>query len=249
MFIPVVLTLVMLILGISVMIIGTPLVATVKFFDRSGRYAHGLARWWLATLSRIVGTRVTVEGRENLDPGRPCLILANHKSAHDILVLARVLPIHFKFFADHKLFSKPFFGWCMSLAGYLPINRSNHSQARTSILKGTGILKDGRASLLIFPEGTRCERPVIQDFKYGFLKIATEAKRPLQPVILDGTEAAKPKSTFWFRPAHVHVSILPPEPAVRIQRENWDQEKKRFEEIFRREYNRIHSIRSAVVSS
>jgi 1-acyl-sn-glycerol-3-phosphate acyltransferase len=242
MLIPIILTVVMLVIGISVIVLGTPLVMLVRLLDPSGKTAHDLARWWLATLSKMVGTRITVEGRENLDPKRPCLILANHKSAHDILVLARVLPLHFKFFADHKLFSKPFFGWCMTMAGYLPINRSNRTQARASIIKGTGILRDGRASLLIFPEGTRCERPVIQKFKYGFLRIATEARRPLQPVILDGTEKAKPKSSFWFRPAHVHVSILPAEPVDRLARENWDEEKTRFEETFRREYQRIHAL-------
>lgn len=243
MFIPVIRTSAFLLFGIPVSVIGTPLVTVCWLVDRSGKIPHSLTRWFLSTLSYIVGIRVTVEGREHIDRKQPCLILTNHKSSADILVVARVLHLHFKFFAASFLFSIPFFGWCMSMAGYLPIDRSNRIQARKYIMKGTQKLKSGKSSLIIFPEGTRCEKPVIQDFKYGFLRISTEAQQPILPVVVDGTAEVKQKNNFWFRPGQVHVSILPLQSTSGLIREDWSETKKKYEEMFRTEYDRIHKIR------
>jgi 1-acyl-sn-glycerol-3-phosphate acyltransferase len=229
--------------GILIMLAGFPLVFVCWLLDRKGRINHYLEKWYLATLSRILGMRLTVEGRRNIRRSERYLIIANHKSAADIFAAARVLRLHFKFFAASYLFSIPIFGWCMSMAGYLPINRSDRRQARESIMKGTRVLKQGRASLLIFPEGTRVEAPEIGDFKFGFLRIATEARRPILPVVWDGTTDIKKKDSFWFHPAHVYVSVLPPRSTEDITEENWAEIKKEYEEMYRIEYARIRELR------
>jgi len=235
----VLLTLLGLVLGVLVMVLGFPLVAISWILDRSGKLSHYLAKWWLVNVSRILGIRVKVQGRENLRRSERYLIIANHKSSADIFVAARVLRQHFKFFAAHHLFPYPFFGWAMSMAGYLPINRSNRRQARESILKGTRILKEGKASLLIFPEGTRILEPRIGNFKYGFLRIAAEARRPILPVILEGTVAVKKKDEFWFHPGVVRVSILPAVATDDLSEDNWDEFKAHFENLFRSEFNKL----------
>lgn len=243
------LTVMMLFFGILIMIAGTPLVFVCWILDRSGRINHYLEKWYLCTLSRIGGMRMTIEGRENFRRSEQYLILCNHKSAADGFAAARVLRLHFKFFTASYLFSIPLFGWCMSMAGYLPINRSNRRQARESIIKGTRILKEGKASLLIFPEGTRTEAPEIKDFKSGFLRIATEARRPILPVVMDGTADIKRKDEFWFHPGHVYVSVLPPLPADDITEDRWPEIKKMFEEMYRTEYARLHHLRLARLGS
>lgn len=232
-------TIVLLFYGILLVFIGTPVVAVCRLIDRSGKIPHHLARWHMATLSRIVGVRITLEGRENLDRNKSYLIMANHNSSSDILVTSRILLTHFKFFAASFLFFIPFFGWCMSLAGYLPINRADRTQARASLKKGTLILRDGRASLLIFPEGTRGEDDEIQDFKLGFLRISTIAQQPILPVVIAGTGAIKSKYSFWYRPGRVRISILPEVPTKGLTEAAWDQTKAKFEKIFRDEYARI----------
>ena len=232
-----VLTVLGLIIGILVMVVGFPAVVVCRLLDRSGTLDHYLAKWWLSNVSRILGLRVVVHGRENLRRSERYLIIANHKSAADIFVAARVLRLHFKFFAAHHLFPIPLFGWSMSMAGYLPVNRSNRRQARESIMKGTEILKQGKASLLIFPEGTRIVKPEIGDFKHGFLRIAMEARRPILPVIMEGTVRIKQKDDFWFHRGVVHVSILPAISTEGLTPENWDETKAMYEELFRSEYN------------
>jgi len=232
-------TVILLSYGILLVIIGTPVVAVCRLFDRSGKIPHHLARWHMSTLSRIAGVRITLEGRENLDRRRSYLIMVNHNSSADILVTARALPIHFKFFAASFLFPIPFFGWCMAMAGYLPINRADRTQARASLKKGTEILRTGQASLLIFPEGTRGEDNEIQDFKLGFMRISTLAQQPILPVVIAGTGAIKSKYSFWYRPGKIRISILPPVPTQGLTEADWDRTKTKFEKMFREEYARI----------
>ncbi len=235
-------TILMLIFGIPILIPGTPLIFACWLLDRSGRIAHYVEMWYVNTLSRIVGMRITIEGRENYRRSEQYLILGNHKSAADLFAASRALRLHFKFFTASFLFSMPLFGWCMSLAGYLPIDRSNRRQARESIMKGTGILKEGKASLLIFPEGTRTESPEIKDFKFGFLRIATEARKPILPVVMEGTVDIKKKDSIWFHSGHVRVSILPPISTEDITQDQWGEIKKQYEDLYRTEYARLRSL-------
>jgi 1-acyl-sn-glycerol-3-phosphate acyltransferase len=235
-------TVMLLFFGILIMVLGTPLVFVCWLLDRSGRIDHYLIKWYLCTLSRIGGMRMTIEGRENYRRSEQYLILCNHKSSADIFPAAQALRLHFKFFAASYLFSIPLFGWCIRMAGYLPIDRSNKRQARESIIKGTGILKQGKASLLIFPEGTRTEASEIKDFKFGFLRIATEARKPILPVVMDGTVDIKRKNSFWFHSGHIYVSVLPPISTEDITEDRWSELKKKYEDLYRTEYARIHSL-------
>lgn len=236
------LTVMLLFFGILIMVVGSPLVFVCWLLDRDGRINHYLEKWYLCTLSRIGGMRMTIEGRENYRRSEQYLILCNHKSSADIFAAARALQLHFKFFAASYLFSIPLFGWCISMAGYLPINRSNRRQARESIIKGTGILKAGKASLLIFPEGTRTEAPEIKDFKSGFLRIATEARKPILPMVIDGTSEIKRKDSFWFHPGHVYITVLPPISTEDITQDQWAGLKQKYEDLYRTEYARLHSL-------
>lgn len=226
---------------------GYLLVAAGKVLAPSGKYAHSMARWYLAMISILAGTRIHVEGRENLDRRQRYLIITNHKSAMDIPVLARILHIHYKFFAAHFLFRYPFFGWSMSKAGYLPIDRTNRDAAYASIHKGSRLLENDVASLLIFPEGTRSARIEVQPFKKGFLHIAQATHRPILPVVLYGTENLKYKNSFWYHPGRVHVRILPPISTTHLKESGWDELRSRAENAVRSAYLDIHREQTSAV--
>lgn len=241
MIISVFLTICFLIFGIVTAFIGTPLMAVAWLIDPSKRIVYFLEWWYLTTLSLIIGIRIRVDGRENINRKQAYLIISNHKSAMDILVLKRVLPLRFRFFAASFLFKIPFFGWCMSLIGHLPIDRSNKVQARHSIRKGTSLLEKGKSSLLIFPEGTRTMEPALKPFKLGFLRIASDVHPLILPVVLDGTEKIKRKDNFWYHPGLVRMSILPAVSTENINSSSWEEYKKKFEDMIKKEYERIHS--------
>lgn len=248
-FVSIILTLNLIFWAILVLPLGCLIVAAARALSPSGKYAHAMARRYLAMIAFLAGARIDVEGKENLDPRQRYLIMANHKSAMDIPVLARVLRFHYKFLAAHFLFRLPFFGWSMSLAGYLPIDRGDRSAAIASIDKGSLLLEKGVASLLIFPEGTRSPKIEVQPFKKGFLHIAQATHRPILPVVLYGTEKLKFKHSFWFHPGKIRVKILPPISTAQLEENDWEALRSKAESALRTAYLDLHQAQGAAVKA
>lgn len=230
--------------GLVVFILWPPIMLFARLLDSSEKAPNTISRWGLSFLSFVSGVRLTVEGRENLDKKQQYIILANHKSAIDILVLARILPLHFKFFASSRFFYIPFFGWGMALAGYIPVNRTSRVKSYKAVQKGINMLSRSQASLLIFPEGTRIEEDNIKRFKQGFLHIATKSQQPFLPVVLEGTMEIKKRKECLFYPGRVRVSILPSVPYPNLTKDKWPQLRQKLEKQFQEEYARLLTLRS-----
>ena len=104
-------------------------------FDRHRRtLEHRVAKAWARS---IIGTspvwKLRVTGKENVKSGRRYVIVANHQSILDILVLLAGLDLHFKFLAKKELFTIPFLGWHMANAGYIPLDRGNRESAKDAM--------------------------------------------------------------------------------------------------------------------
>jgi len=135
----------------------------------------------------------------------------------------------------------------MSKAGYLPIDRTNREAAYASIRKGSRLLENDVASLLIFPEGTRSAKIEVQPFKKGFLHIAQATHRPILPVVLYGTENLKYKNSFWYHPGRVRVKILPPIATTHLKESGWGALRIRTESAVRSAYLDIHREQTSTV--
>jgi 1-acyl-sn-glycerol-3-phosphate acyltransferase len=186
------------------------LISPVYLVDRTRRAGHWLASVWARTIVLLNPFwKVSVIGRENLDPRQACVFISNHQSMGDIIVLY-FLDAHFKWVAKESLFSVPVLGWGMSIVGYIRLTRGKVGSIRDSILDARVWLTRG-VSVLMFPEGTRSETGELGTFKNGAFKLALQCGRPLLPIVVAGTHDAIPKGTWVFRKkVHAVVSVLPP---------------------------------------
>ncbi len=170
------------------------------FLDKgTGGMTHLASRWWgwLIIFTSMIW-RLDVRGRHHIDPKKQYVIIANHQSLLDILVVAATLPINFKFLAKKELFYIPIMGWAMALAGYIPVDRSSHESGKRAVLWISRYLKKG-ASVLLFPEGTRSHDGKVHAFKMGAFKLSRETQCPILPVVIEGTGQALPKRSFYIR--------------------------------------------------
>ncbi len=193
-------------------LLGLLLIPVSLLVDRgSRRIIHGVAVFWARLV--LVGSvvwKLRVEGEKNIVPGRPYIIVANHQSLLDILVALVALPVHFKFLAKKELFSIPFLGWHLALAGYIPIDRSSPESGKRALLGARKWLRQG-VSVLFFPEGTRSLDGQIQEFKPGAFKLAEDESVDILPVVIDGTGQAVPKKSWRLaKPSRFSVSIGKP---------------------------------------
>ena len=172
------------------------------------KVSRALIRWIFRVILFFAGTKITVEGQENIPKDRAVLY---------ILVTYTTVPGSCGFVAKKELSRIPLLKNWMELIHCLFLDRSDIKQGLQMILSGCEEIKSG-TSICIFPEGTRGKTPSeleLGEFHNGSFKMATKTGCPIIPLSISGSrnilEAHFPK----IRATHVTVTygkpILPGE--------------------------------------
>lgn len=193
-------------------------VFTVTFpFDRQGRLQHLFSCFW-AQLYFYVNPlwRLTVEGRSKLPWRGPAVLVANHQSLGDILVLFGLYR-PFKWVSKASVFKVPFVGWNMSLNRYVSLVRGDRASIAQMMDACARWLERG-VPVLLFPEGTRSEDGTVKAFKDGAFRLAMTRGCPVIPIALTGTAQTLPKHGLVLKePADCRVRVLDPVDPVAFQ--------------------------------
>ncbi len=153
--------------------------------------------------------KVRITGRQNLPWRGPAVIVANHASLIDILVLFGLYR-PYKWVSKAENFKLPFVGWNMRLNGYVPIVRGDRASVLAMLDRCGELLRRG-SPVLLFPEGTRTRDGALLPFKDGAFELAVRHGVPLIPIAVHGTGNALPSKGVVLRD-HVdaHVEVLEP---------------------------------------
>ena len=194
-----------------------PLLFTVLVlfsFDRNRQFTHPIVSLWARTILTVLPVmQVRIEGESHLKRDSVYVLVANHQSVADILAVLH-LPHSFKFIAKKELFWIPFLGWALTVAGYIPLKRSNRQSGKQTVDQAKKYLKEG-VSVLFFPEGTRSLDGEIHEFKLGAFKLASALGIPVVPIVIDGTRELVPKGNFVIRDrVQVIVKVGMPHPPI-----------------------------------
>ena len=181
-------------------------------FDRRKVVLHQFTNLW-ASLYTWVNPLwpVTVEGREKIRRGETYVMVANHLSLLDILVMHRLLR-HFKWVSKIENFRIPFVGWNMRLNRYIELRRGDRDSVVQMMADCERTLRSG-SSILMFPEGTRSRDGTLQAFKTGAFELALRTQTPILPIAIEGTSNALPKRGFVLQGHHpIRIRVLDPIP-------------------------------------
>ncbi len=181
-------------------------------FDRRMYLTHQFSCIWANIVFRLNPLwRLRVSGREHIDHKATYVIVSNHQSGADILVLF-TLRIHFKWVSKRSLFFFPFIGWNMAMNRYIALRRGKKSSMHRMMEKSREALRKGN-SMMIFPEGTRSKDGRLQPFRSGAFHLALDTHSPILPIVITGTSQAIKKGGFLISKQHnMHVMILEPIP-------------------------------------
>ncbi len=198
-------------IAISLIVLALPVQALLLLvtlpFDRNRTVA--------GRFLRIVGVLITktfppwrlrVEGR--WPPGGPFVVVANHQSMLDILLLSR-LPREMKWVAKEELFGIPLVGWMLRMSGDIRIRRGDAESGGEALGVAKAYLARGM-NVMMFPEGTRSATGKLLPFKKGAFRLAIEAGVPVLPVAVNGTAQGMPKGGPWVRPCRAVARLLEP---------------------------------------
>ena len=200
------------------------LVGPIVLLGLTGRIdaADRLIRFWSWALLRAVGVRIQSFGLEHAEGMGPCVILCNHRSHLDGPVLLCTLPFPFSFVIKKSLARIPLWGWAVTRAGYVAIDRGDHQDALAGMRRAADRIRAGRR-VLTFPEGTRSPTNTFLPFKKGGALLAIQARVPILPVALAGTYDLLPKGSRAPRPGVVVVGVGRPIPTEGLGYEDRDR--------------------------
>lgn len=141
--------------------------------------ARELPHHYHKLVCRILGFRPVVAG--SLPQGGQCLIVSNHVSWIDILVLSAVAPL--SFVAKREVAGWPFFGWLARLQRTVFVDRERRHSTKHSRTELENRLAQGDR-IVLFPEGTSHDGSSVLPFKSSFFAAATAPEIAIVPVTL-----------------------------------------------------------------
>jgi 1-acyl-sn-glycerol-3-phosphate acyltransferase len=165
---------------------------------------HLFARTWLW----LAGLRLTVHGLDQL-PAGSCVLVANHASYLDGVILKAALPPRFSFVVKREAASMPVLGVLLARIGSEFVDRQSRGGRSRAAKRVMQRAEKGHA-LVFFPEGTFDDQPGLKRFHSGAFVAAARGSLPLVPSVIHGARRALPSEAIVPRPGRIVVEILTP---------------------------------------
>jgi len=194
--------------------------------------------YWAGLLFRKIGPvtatlnplwRFRVSGIMPSNPRRPYVVVSNHESFVDILLISH-LPWEMKWLSKVEILRIPVLGWNMVLAGDVPVERGTRKSAVKAMRRCAEILQK-KISVIIFPEGTRSTTSEMLPFKDGAFRLAIDAGVPILPLVVRGTASALPKHGWRFGRSDAEVRVLEPVETTGFTTKDVEQLKTRVRDL------------------
>lgn len=195
--------------------VALPLVALLALVPRE-QWRWRLARTAVRLLVRLTGTSITVNGLDRL-PSGTSLVVANHPSWLDGLVLAAVLPTPFRFVAGEVLSRRMLAGFVLRRVGTVFVERTERQRGVSDTDRLVELARQGQR-LAMFPEGHLDRSPGLRRFRMGAFVVAARAGVPVVPVAIQGTRSMLRPGSRFLRRGAVHIAV---EEAIQPRGTDW----------------------------
>ncbi len=182
-----------------------------------------ISRNWARFMLFPTGIRLTIEGRDRLEPGKPYYFVGNHQSAIDIPIIMLATGGDVRFMAKDTLFKLPVMGSAMHRCGYVPIDRDDARSTSRALRRALERMKNDPVSFAMFPEGTRTYDGRLLPFRKGALKIGLLSGMPVVPFTIDGAWRVNDRARFEIKPGPVRVVFHEPIPVEKLAELNSTQ--------------------------
>ena len=150
--------------------------------------------YWLSMTTLTVGFSYRFEGRRNVPPTGPALLLSNHQSFLDPMIVGAAARRHLCFLARKTLFRNRLFGGLIRRTNAVPVDQEGIAkEGLKAILER---LQMGQA-VLVFPEGERTWQGEVQPLKPGILLLIKRLSVPIVPAGIAGAFDALPRTRHW----------------------------------------------------
>jgi 1-acyl-sn-glycerol-3-phosphate acyltransferase len=174
---------------------------------RRRRIARAAAKLFLSS----IGSPVRVEGSA-IEPHYPCIVVANHASYLDGIILTAALPPGFTYLIKFEMNRVPLAGFILRRLGSAFVDRDDHKD-RQRTARALHSLATRGSALGFFPEGTFDKAPGLKAFHLGAFAAAARARLPVVPLVIYGARWKLPSGRLLPRPGPLRVRVCGAVPA------------------------------------
>ncbi len=186
-------TIITVVAGVTATIVAVALIAITVLFNESSPFIDQIIRGWSRVWLIASGTRLEIEGDDNIDPNRSYVVVANHLSTLDIMACLLAVPLPIRFLAKKELFKVPVLAQGMRMVGIIEVDREARGAIHSEVNRQSRELIENGRSLIIYAEGTRPRNGVMKRFKKGAFTMAIGSGLPVLPLSIHGSyEAWRP---------------------------------------------------------
>jgi len=154
---------------------------------------------------RLAGAGPSVAGLGNL-PNNACVVVANHASYLDGIILTAVLPPRFTYVIKREMTAVPFAHFLLRRLGSEFVDRDRGALDTRRIMQKA----ERQRCLVFFPEGTFHPEPGLRRFHHGAFAAAQRGDQPIAPVIIRGSRRMLPANRLFPVHSRIEVIIKPP---------------------------------------
>lgn len=178
-------------------------------FDKQRKVVHELSRALVYMFVMVPPLwKRKIEGLENIEKDKPYVIVINHQSMVDVMMLYLV-PMIFRWVSKKEVHRIPFIGRFLMMHGDIAIDRKQGSKSMRKVMEQGKMWLGRGVSVAMFPEGTRSKDGEIHRFKAGAFALAKDAGVAILPVIMEGSSSMiKPSLMVNWRNEFV-IKVLP----------------------------------------
>lgn len=202
----------------ALIFIGTMLIFLVFFllfiyFEKDPTKTKRFVSWskyWIDFFLFVIGSPLTVKGRENFVPGENYIVLCNHNSFMDVPITTPAIKGGNKTIAKVELSRIPLFGLIYKTGSVL-VDRKSDASRKESFNSMKNVLKMG-LHMCIYPEGTRNRsREPLKSFHSGAFRLAMDTGKSIIPALIFNTKKVLPTGKiFYAMPHKLEIHFLEP---------------------------------------
>lgn len=203
-------TIITVVAGVMATIVAVALIAVMVVIDDRSPLIERIIRVWSRVWLAASGTKLEVEGAENIDPKRSYVVVANHLSTLDIMACLLAVPLPIRFLAKKELFRVPVLAQGMRMVGIIEVDREARGAVHSEVNRQSRELIEKGRSLIIYAEGTRPRNGVMKPFKKGAFTMAISSGLPVLPLSIHGSYEAWPPGTPLVRGGVIKIILDKP---------------------------------------
>lgn len=205
--------------------------------------------WVFRMLTKIYGIKIEARNLENYDIGGPFILVCNHQSSLDLIVMATCWPNKCTAMVKKELLYTGPFGLILKLANAIFVERQNTDKARQTLARVFQHIKAEGIRVWVFPEGTRNHESGMLPFKKGAFHLAVDAQIPVLPLVISSYSDFYNKKERKFGSGKLIVEALSAIPTVGLTKDDVPGFAERVRKLMLDVYNKNSTKKHSEVES